>query len=77
MEFNFTVKRERLSTTQGFAIVYLNGVEMIRFGDTIELINGEWKSVKKDSDFIKGLLFHPFDDIYKYSDKVKKYLNEI
>lgn len=76
MDFNFTVKRERHSTTQGEAVVYLNGVEMIRFGDTIELVDGEWKSIKKDSDFIRGLLFHPYDNIYKYSDKVKKYLDE-
>lgn len=76
MEFNFTVKRERGSVTQGEAVVYLNGVEMIRFGDKIELVDGEWKSVKKDSEFIKGLLFHPFNELYHINDKVIKYLEE-
>lgn len=74
-EFKFTVKRERISITQGSAIVYLNGVEMIRFDDNIELIDGEWVSTKKDSDFIRGLLFHPYDDLYNVSSKVKEYLN--
>lgn len=76
MKFNFTVKRERASVTQGEAVVYLNGVEMIRFDDKIELVDGEWKSVKKDSEFIKGLLFHPFNELYHINDKVIKYLEE-
>lgn len=74
MEYTFTVKRNRFSTTQGSATVYLNGEEMITFDDKIELIDGKWQSVKSDADFIKGLLFHPYDDLYQISKKVKEVL---
>lgn len=38
---------------------------------------GGWASTKPDSDFIMGLLYHPFDEIYHYSDKAKKAIKEI
>lgn len=87
MDFTFTVKRNRQSVTQGTATVYLNGIEIVTFGDTIELITdnksyygekiGDWASVKPDIDFIKGTLFHPFDETYHYSEKVKNVLNRL
>lgn len=85
MKFEFTVTRERSSVTQGSATVYLNGEKVLTFGDKIELIKdgqtyygeniGGWASVKPDSDFINGVLFHPYDDIYHYSDKVKEIIS--
>lgn len=80
----FVVYRHRASTTQGTATVYLNGQEVLTFADTIELIKegqpfygeniGGWASTKPDEAFIKACLFHPYDDVYHYSDKVKKIL---
>ena len=84
MIIEFTVKRNRPSVTQGTATVYLNGQEAFTFADTIELITegqpfygeniGGWASVTPDEKFIKACLFHPYDDVYHYSDKVKKIL---
>lgn len=84
MDFTFSVKRSRASVTQGSATVYLNGIELVSFGDTIELIEdgrpfygeniGGWASAVPDGDFVHGVLFHPYDDIYHYSDKVRKIL---
>jgi len=83
-EFIFTVKRTRQSVTQGTATVYLNGAEITTFGDTIELIKdgqqyygakySNWASVKPDGDFIHGVLFHPHENLYHLSDKVRKIL---
>ena len=71
MKATFTVKRYRNSVTQGTATVYLNDIEVVTFGDTIQLITngsihygediGGWASVKSDADFINGVLFHPCD----------------
>ena len=71
---NFSVKRERYSVTQGEAVVYLDQQEVARFHDTLEFINGIWKSSKSDSAFIKGVLAHPYDDLYQVSQPLKKYL---
>ncbi len=85
MKLEIEVKRIRGSVTQGEAAVYVNGEKVIQFGDRIEIIKegqpyysekiGGWASVKPDADFIKGLLWHPFDDMYHYSDKVKEILD--
>ncbi len=84
MKLEIEVKRIRESVTQGGAAVFVNGEKVICFGDRIELIKeGQpyysekidgWASVKPDADFIKGLLWHPFDDNH-YSDKVKEILD--
>ncbi len=84
MILEFTVKRNRASVTQGTATVFLNGQEVLTFGDKIELIKdgqafyGEniagYASVIPDENFIKGVLFHPYDDIYHYSRRVKNIL---
>lgn len=73
-ELNFEVKRVRFSVTQGEAVVYLDGKEMARFADEIQLVDGEWQSVKTDEEFIRGLLFHPYDDVYQISQPLKGYL---
>lgn len=85
MTLDFTVKRERPSVTQGSATVYLNGEKVLTFADEIKLIKdsqtyygeniGGWASTTPDSDFIKGVLFHPLDSVYHYSDKVKEIIS--
>lgn len=84
MKLEIEVKRIRFSATQGEAAVYVNGEKTMRFADKIELIEegqpyysekiGGWASVMPDSDFIRGLLWHPLENIYHYSDKVKDIL---
>lgn len=74
------VIRSRSSVTQGDANILINGRLTATFEDKIEIIRdgqpyfgtmiGTWASVKPDSDFIKGLLYHPHDSIYHYSDAV-------
>ena len=85
MKLEIEVKRRRFSVTQGQADVYVNGEMVISFGDTIVIINdgqpyysekiGNWASIVPDSKFIRGLLFHPYDDVYHYSEKVKRILD--
>ena len=84
-QFVFTVERSRGSVTQGMAKVFLNGEEVMEFGDNIELIHdgdkyygqkiGDWASKTPDEAFIKGTLFHPLDSYYKYSEKVREILD--
>lgn len=86
MKFEIEVKRRRMSVTQGEADVYINGKKVISFGDTIEFIKdgqayfgekiGGWASVIPDERFVRGLLYHPYDDIYHYSDIVKSVLDK-
>jgi hypothetical protein len=76
------VKRRRMSVTQGEAVVVIDGKEIITFADTIEFIKegmpffgekiGDWASIKPDSDFILGAIYHPYDATYNYSSKVKR-----
>lgn len=85
MKHVFEVKRRRYSVTQGAAEVYLNGERMIAFTDHIEQVGsgangyGEnidgWQSTTPDEEFIKALLFHPFDAVYHYSEKVREFLD--
>lgn len=82
MTFEFTVKRERSSVTQGSATVYLNGEKVLTFADEIKLIKdgqtcygeniGGWASTTPDSDFINATLYHPLDSVYHFSDKIKE-----
>lgn len=83
----FEVRRNRPSVTQGSASVYINGEKVITFGDEIEIIKpgeryygeliGDWGSRKSDASFIRGLLFHPYDGVYRYSDSVKKIIDAL
>lgn len=85
MKLEIEVKRIRSSVTQGEAAVFVNGEKVIQFGDRIEIIKegqpyysekiGGWASVKPDADFIKGLLWHPLENCYHFSDQVKKILD--
>lgn len=86
MKYLIEVKRNRISVTQGYATVYVNGEEMISFGEEIKLIRqsekyyGEmidgWASTKPDEAFIKGMLFHPFDRYYRCSEKFRNMLDK-
>lgn len=85
MKYVIEVRRGRSSVTQGYATVCVNGIEVMTFGDTIELIKdgqrwygdkiGGWASTTPDESFIKGMLFHPFDELYRYSEKFRKMLD--
>lgn len=87
MEIKITVERRRGSVTQGMVDVLINGEKVMDFGDTIELIKpgeeyhgpiiGGWASKTPDAAFILGMLYHPHDDIYHISEKVKKALENI
>lgn len=71
-----SVRRERFSVTQGEAVVCVDGIEVIRFGDQIELSSGGiWRSVIQDDQFIIGALNHPFDDLYHYADRMRRALS--
>lgn len=86
MEFKITVERRRSSVTQGMVDVLVNGVKVMDFGDTIELIKpgekyygeliGNWASTVPDIAFIRGMLYHPHDNIYHYSDRVRAALDK-
>lgn len=86
MKLEIEVKRRRASVTQGEADVFINGEKVLTFGDTIQIIEdgqpyfgekiGNWASTVPDSSFIKGILWHPFDSIYHYSELVKKILDK-
>lgn len=69
------VRRNRISETQGYINVFVNGKNMgISFEDKIELVNGEWKSVVSDEElgkYVYACLWNPYDTIYHYSDRFK------
>lgn len=76
-KFEFTVQRVRGSVTQGSVRVCLNGEEMITFNDPYKLVDGEWRSSYADDELGKvlySLLYHNYDSIYHYSDRVKNVL---
>jgi hypothetical protein len=75
MNLNFEVKRISHSVTQGSAAVYCNGEYIVTFGDDRKLIDGEWKSPKPDTDFIIGALFHPFPEIERHGEKIRKIIS--
>lgn len=87
MEIKITVERRRGSVTQGSAVVLINGTPAATFGDTIELIApgekyyGEiisgWASKTPDTNFVLGMLCHPYDEIYHLRDLAKKVLEDI
>lgn len=80
------VRRNRPSVTQGSATVYVNGEEAITFGDDIELIHpgekyygpliGDWASRKPDASFIHGMLYHPYDELYRVSKNVRQIIDK-
>lgn len=66
MKLEIEVRRNRISVTQGFAEIWMNGERVLSFGDEIEIICegerfygpliGGWASRKPDSDFIIGAM---------------------
>ncbi len=84
---NITTKRIRMSATQGEVKVYINGEYIVNFGDKIVLQDrgassddyygddiGGWRSSEPDSGFVLGLIWHPLDYVYHYSEKICKAL---
>lgn len=84
---NITTERVRMSVTQGECRVFINGKYILNFGDDIILPEkeadpatyygeniGGWVSKHPDSSYVLGLIWHPFDYIYHYSDMVRKKL---
>lgn len=82
-----TTERVRLSATQGWVEVYVNGEYILNFGDDIVLPErganpedyygddiGGWRSSKPDSAFVLGLIWHPMDYVYHYSERICKAL---
>lgn len=87
MKVEIEVKRVRASVTQGAAHVYMNGHKVMAFGDDIKLVKegepyyGEnirgWASKSSDISFIRGLLCHQHEEIYKIHDKIGAVLDTI
>lgn len=81
MEVKIEVVRRRISATQGFADVVINGEVIFSCGDDIKLLEpGEkyygpyiagYASTTPDMQFIEGMLYHKYDDVYHYSERVK------
>ncbi len=73
--WTFEVRRNRVSVTQGYIGIYVNGRNMgMSFEDKIELVNGEWESVIPDNElgeFVYASLWHPHDNAYHFSDRFK------
>lgn len=82
-DIDIKAERVRMSATQGAVKVYINGQYILAFGDDITLPErdaspedcygddiGGWRSSKPDSSFILGLIWHPCDCIYHYSEKI-------
>lgn len=78
-----TTERVRQSATQGEVRVFINGTYILNFGDSIVLPPkgsapedyygdniGGWRSDTPDSAFVLGLIWHPFDYNYHYSNIV-------
>ena len=82
MKYIIEVIRRRSSVTQGSALVLVNGVEVADFYDEIKLLKkgehyygeniGGWASVTPDESFIKGMLFHPFEELFRYFGNILK-----
>jgi len=80
---DITTERVRCSATQGEVKVSINGEYILSFGDNIVLPPkdsalenyygdniGGWRSSTPDSAFVLGLIWHPLDYAYHYSDMV-------
>ena len=85
MKYIIEVVRRRSSVTQGSAHVLVNGIEVANFHDEIKLLKkgepyygeniGGWASITPDESFIKGMLFHPFEELYHANEKFRKMLD--
>lgn len=87
MEVKFDVKRRRISVTQGFADVCLNGEVLFSCGDNIKLLEpgekyyGEfiagYASTTPDIDILQGMIYHKYDHVYHYSDRIKHQMDKL
>lgn len=70
------VRRITSSETQGYFTVSVNGNDVLTFGDDKQIgLDGKWHSKYSDAELGKILcaaLWHPKDDIYHYSDKMRE-----
>lgn len=72
MKLEIEVRRNRISVTQGYVEVWMNGEEVIAFGDEIEIIGegekfygpliGGWASKKPNTQFIIGAMRYAFPE---------------
>lgn len=51
---------------------FTNGFKTIENARHYGPVIGGWGSIKPDSAFIIGLIYHPYDQIYNYSEKFQK-----
>jgi hypothetical protein len=51
---------------------FTNGFRTVENATHYGEVIGGWGSIKPDSDFIFGLLYHPYDNIYHYTEIVGK-----
>ena len=87
MKFEIEVRRTRMSATQGEAKVYINGHYVMSFGDKIELLKegepyfgekiGGWASMESDTSFVRGMLCHKYEEIYRFHEKMGAVLDSI
>lgn len=84
---SITVNRVRMNATQGEVKVFVNEKYILNFGDKIVLPErrtspenyygddiGGWRSSEPDSSFVLGLIWHPLDYVYHYSERICKTL---
>lgn len=55
---------------------FTNGFDTVSDAKHYGSIIDGWGSIKPDSAFIIGLLYHPYDNIYHYSEWLKKAILE-
>ena len=87
MKIEIEVRRTRMSATQGEAKVYINGHYVMSFGDKIELLKegepyfgekiGGWASKESDTSFVRGMLCHNYEEIYRFHEKMGAVLDSI
>jgi len=51
---------------------FTNGFKTVENARHYGEVIGGWGSIKPDSNFILGLLYHPYDHVYHYSEIVRK-----
>ena len=68
-------KRVHASVTQGNVVISINGIPLMTFADDKVLEDGTWVSKIPDDELgrlVCATLWHPYDNIYYYSDAAKK-----
>ena len=51
---------------------FTNGHRTVESARHYGPVIGGWGSIKPDSDFIIGMIYHPYDQIYHYSEPFQK-----